>query len=256
MTAVGTTTLGLVLLSVALSLLIWIFGALYARFIQRGSGGARKTFGYLLASSASNAFITLIALGSIVFLTWCVFVVRTIYFDHMNLAHVHAADLKLRDELQRDLEFHRHNLSTSDPVFANLIYMLQAFRGFRNAIGNESCVVSVTALSGSVPMASTIAQLSIQASNCATFGPFPSDMDPDQKTLASTGMVPDAIVFHAARDDRPALRLFEELGNQIRLVRSYDLPANPKYQVPSGGYAHTIWIQFGSNVKWNSELRN
>lgn len=255
-TAVGTTTLGLVLLSVTLSLLIWVFGALYARFTQRGSGGARKTFGQLLASSASNAFITLVALGSVVLVTWCVFVVQTIYLDHMNLARVHAADLKLRDELERDLEFHRHNVSTTDPVFPNLIYMLQAFRGFRNVIGKESCVVSVTALAESVPMASTIAQLSIQASNCATFGPFPSDLDPDQKTLASSGMVPDAIVFHAARDDRPAMRLFDELGNQIRLVRSYDLPANPKYQVPPGGYAHTIWLQFGSNVKWNSGARH
>ena len=114
--------------------------------------------------------------------------------------------------------------------------------------------VSVTALDESVPKASTIAQLSIQASNCSTFGPVPSDMDPDQKTLALSGMVPDAIVFHATRDDGPALRLFDELGNQIRLVRSYDLPANPKYQMPPGGYAHTIWLQFGNNVKWNSQL--
>ena len=110
-TAVGTTTLGLILLSVALSLLIWVFGAVYARFTQRGSTGARKTFGQLLASSASNAFITLVALGFIVLLTWCVFVVRTIYFDHMNLARVHAADMKFRDELQRDIEFHRHSES-------------------------------------------------------------------------------------------------------------------------------------------------
>jgi hypothetical protein len=69
-------------------------------------------------------------------------------------------------------------------------------------------------------------------------------------------MVPDAIMFRAARDDGAALRLFEELGNQIKLVRSYDLPANPKYQVPPGGYAHTIWLQFGSKVKWNSEVRH
>ena len=81
-------------------------------------------------------------------------------------------------------------------------------------------------------------------------------MVPDQKTLASNGMVPYAIVFHAARDDKAALRLFEELGNQIRVVRSYDLPASPKYQVPPGGYAHAIWLQFGNNVKWNSEVQH
>ena len=107
--AVGTTTLGLILLSVALSLLIWFFGALYTRLTQRG-GDARKSLGKLLALSASNAFITLAALAAIVLLTWCVFVVRTIYSDHMSLVAQHAADMKVRDELQRDLEFHRHNV--------------------------------------------------------------------------------------------------------------------------------------------------
>ena len=104
-TAVGTTTLGLVLLSVALSLLIWFLTALYTRLTQRRDGGARKTLGQLLALSASNALITLAALASIVFLTWCVFVVRTIYTDHMSLVDQHAADAKVRDKLQRDLEF-------------------------------------------------------------------------------------------------------------------------------------------------------
>src|SRR5580658_10417637 len=100
--------------------------------------------------------------------------------------------------------------------------MLQAFRVFRNAIGMDSCVVSVTAPPESSRMASTVAQLSIQASNCFTFGPFPSDIDPDEKTRALKGMIPDAIVFHANRDDKAALQLFDNLGNEIHLVRSYD----------------------------------
>ena len=93
MAAVGTTTLGLVLLSFALSILIWFLGAVYARFTQRWSGNARKTFSRILASSASSAFITLSALASIVVLTWGGFIVRTIYFDHMNFVRLHAGDL-------------------------------------------------------------------------------------------------------------------------------------------------------------------
>jgi hypothetical protein len=255
MSAVGTTTLGLILLSVAVSVITWLLGALYAWLRQRNTTGGRRTFGHLFASTASSSFVTLAALGLIVLVTWSVFVIRTIYFDHIDLVRIHAADLKGVERLQRDLEFHRHNVSTTDPVFPNLIYMLQAFRIFRNAIGRESCVLNVTAPAESAAMASTIAQLSIQASNCSTFGPFPSDLDPDQKTIALNGIVPNAIEFHAARDDKAALRLFEELGNQIGMVRSYDLPAYPKYQAPPGGYAHTIWLQWGTNVKWNSELR-
>lgn len=67
-------------------------------------------------------------------------------------------------------------------------------------------------------------------------------------------MVPDAIVFHAARDDRAANELFMRLFNQIKLIRSYKMPNATDCQSPPGGYAHTVWLQFGSQVKWNSQV--
>ena len=60
-------------------------------------------------------------------------------------------------------------------------------------------------------------------------------------------MVPDLIVFHAARDDRAAEQLFIGLGNQIQLKRSYEIPA--------GKAKNFVWLQFGTKTKWNSELR-
>ena len=79
------------------------------------------------------------------------------------------------------------------------------------------------------------------------------DMDPDETAATMRGMIPDAIVFHAARDDKAANELFMRLSNQIKLVRSYELPS-VNYQTPAGGYVHTVWLQFGSKVKWNSEI--
>lgn len=254
MSASGTTTLGFILWTIAVSLLVWIFGVLYNWRKQQRSATARSNLFQLFASSVSTPLITLAAIAVVTLGTWTVFVVRTIYFDHMDLARAHAADLQRNAQLGHVLEFHRHSVSTTDPVFPNLIYMLQSFRAFRIMIGRESCVVSFSAMGNSLALATTMAQLSIQASNCFTFGPFTSDRDPDMNAQAVKAMLPDAIVFHAAREDKAANSLFDNLGSQIRLVRSYELPV-PNYQVPPGGYAHTIWLQFGSDVKWNSERR-
>jgi hypothetical protein len=104
-------------------------------------------------------------------------------------------------------------------------------------------------------LASVIAQFSNSVSDCFTFGPFPLDLDPDYRKEALDGMVQEAIVFHAARDDKAADRLFTSLGNQIQLFRSYELPTKFKYKLPAeiAGKEHIVWLQFGPDVKWNSE---
>jgi hypothetical protein len=66
-------------------------------------------------------------------------------------------------------------------------------------------------------------------------------------------MVPDVIVFHAAREDKAAEQLFIHLGNYIPLQRS-KLPKKKYYQLPVGvEHPHVVWLQFGTNVKWNSQ---
>jgi hypothetical protein len=66
-------------------------------------------------------------------------------------------------------------------------------------------------------------------------------------------------VFHAARDDRAAEQLFNSLDGLIQLKRSYDLPSATKrshlYNIPKPGQEDLIWLQFGSDVRWNGQLR-
>lgn len=70
-------------------------------------------------------------------------------------------------------------------------------------------------------------------------------------------MVPEKIVSHMSRNDVAANLLFNALGNQISLRHSYDLPLSVQGGLlpiaPSA--RHVIWLQFGSKVRWNSELR-
>lgn len=186
---------------------------------------------------------------------WAIFFVRIIYDDHMQLIAQRAGDLRRITQLERDLQVHRHSVSTSDPVFTNLIYMLQAFAVFRGEVNGESCVVRITGAPTSQPLASVFAQFSVSTSNCATFGPDAQlNTNPDLESEALDGMVPDAIVFHAQREDKAANKLFMRLYNQIKLVRSYKMPNVADYQSPAGGYVHIVWLQFGSQVKWNSEV--
>jgi len=99
-----------------------------------------------------------------------------------------------------------------------------------------------------------MAQFSNSVTGCFTFGPFMiSDQNPEFEIEANDGMVPDAIVFHADKDDKAAEQLFINLGNQIKLVRSYK-PALRNFQVPTP-QARVIWLQFGTDPKWNSERK-
>jgi hypothetical protein len=177
------------------------------------------------------------------------------YDEHQSLVKANG-NLKAENRaLATDLETRKHGISTSDPVFANIIYLLQAFSIFRNALHGQPCVVRVTAPSQSLALASTIAQFQIATSNCFTFGPDPNvRMNPDLEKEATEGMVNDAIVFHANRDDTAANELFMRLTNQITLQRSYEPDPLRSYQLPNGlSNVHTIWLQFGPDVKWSSE---
>jgi len=142
----------------------------------------------------------------------------------------------------------KNNLDVHSAAANNLMYMQQAFRSYRGMLGGFkpiSCQIRITAPSNSGPMPSTVAEFSIQVTNCATFGPMPSNDNPDEERDAITGMVPGVIVFHARKNDKAAFALFDNLSNLLPLKRSYD--------VPKGSPDNFIWLQFGSNMQWNSQ---
>jgi hypothetical protein len=156
--------------------------------------------------------------------------------------------------LQTRFELKRHSIDTTDPVFPNIIYLLQAFDIYRHARNGTPCVVMVTATPDSAPLASVVAQFSNSVSDCYTFGPMVGNLDPDVEKQTTTGMVPNMIVFHQDRDDKAAGQLVNSLGNYLQLKVSYELPTKRNYSVPEKGKEKLVWLQFGTGVKWNSEL--
>jgi hypothetical protein len=253
--ATSSNTLGVFVWGVLPALLAWLVAVAIVWFrLHKQEQGLPRSI-WLAFRNSTAGLVGIGALFVIALVMWTVFTLRTVYYDHEHFVTLHAEDAQRIRDAEAKLAFYRSNISTQDPVFGNIIYLLQAFAVFRNGVHGESCVIRVTAPSESLPLASMVAQFSVATSNCATFGPDELfDRNPDLKTETLQGMVPDAIVFHAARDDKAANELFMRLSNLIKLVRSYDLPSTHDYQTPAGGYAHTVWLQFGSQVKWNGEL--
>jgi hypothetical protein len=159
-------------------------------------------------------------------------------------------------DIKSELDHRKNEMETSDPVFGNIIALLGAFSSFRTYLQGESCVIVVTAPQDSASVATAVAQLQIATSNCRTLGPDELfDRNPDLYAKTTNGMVPGAIVFHAAKDDVAANQLFSRLSNQLKLVRSYSPQSSTDYLSPAGGYKHTVWLQFGTNVKWIGEMQ-
>ena len=232
--ATSTNTLGFIVWSVLVAVLAWFIAVLNAwlniRKQQRGWHSVAVAFrSNLKAGSMSIGVVLTVAIAM-----WAIFFVRTVYADHMQFVALHTHDAKRIADAEAKATFYQHNISTHDPVFSNLIYLLQDFAIFRNSVHGETCVVRITAPEQSQPLASAFAQFSVNTSNCPTFGPDELyDRNPDLKGETLNGMVPDAIVFHATRDDRAANELFSRLSNQVKLVRSYSLPSIHDYQTPS-----------------------
>jgi hypothetical protein len=178
----------------------------------RKQEGSWRAIAPALRTSPKGGGVGVSIIVALAVVMWSIFLVRTDYDDHMQLIAERASGLRRISQLERELQAHRHSVSTSDPVFPNLIYMLQAFAVFRGEVHGESCVVRITAPATAQPLASVFAQFSVSTSNCATFGPdAPLNTNPDIKSEALDGMVPDAIVFHAQREDRAANELFMRL---------------------------------------------
>jgi hypothetical protein len=167
--------------------------------------------------------------------------------DELKIASMDSLREQVRS-LQEQLEMRENNLDVHSPAANNLMYMLQAFRGYRGMIGGfkpTSCHIRVTAPSNAGPIPSAISGFSIQVTNCETYGPMPVGDSPDEERDTLTGMIPGVIVFHSRRGDKAAFALFDNLSNLLPLKRSFD--------VPKGSPDDFIWLQFGSDVHWNSE---
>jgi hypothetical protein len=175
-----------------------------------------------------------------------------VYEDHEHLVTSATAleeqkkvtDTTLSSEnvaLSKELDDKTHSL-------ANMVQIAEAFAAYRSAIGpGTPCAITFSAPKETADLALTISQLVTFASRCTPRSNFESTDDPNSRKRVLVGSVPGAIMFHAAKDSPAVITLYRQLGNYIPVQRSKEVPA--------GSPENFIWLQFGRETKWVSQMQ-
>jgi hypothetical protein len=252
--ATGTTTLGLFVYVILLTALLSWAVVVVEKWVRLTQAHTNQPLREALRESRLLGALIGGGLALIMLSTFAVFLSATILHDHEILSTTVRTLTNDNAKLKAEVETRRHNIFMTDPVFSDVTHLLLAFDAYRHALKGEPCVLKVTAPSDSGPLASVVPQLSNWVSDCFTFGPMPSTIDPDVETETMTGMVPGTIIFHASKDDTAANQLFDGLSSLVKLKRSYQ-PPRVDYQLPPNARSpHVVWLQFGTKTVWNSEL--
>lgn len=251
----GFTTFGFILFSLVTPIVGGALGAFLAFLKDRQRDRKQVIF-----VGVESAGVTLAAVLLVAMVAYFIFFIPTIY-------HIHQAQMQQigtlsaeNKEFRQEVEWRKHNISTQDAVFPNLIYMLRSFEFMRVSFKGEPCVVFISATKKSQALASVFAQFGNTESECATFGPVISDSEPEPDEELLSGAVPSAIVVHYNENDQVAVASFmRDLQNEIQLKASHRMLKYPEKRyalTPSERWqhVHSIWLQFGNDVKWNSEL--
>ncbi len=168
-----------------------------------------------------------------------------------NNADLSGQIRQLQEELkdsQSQLRLRKQMLQVGDPAFQNMTNTIRAFMTWRRNIGYDApCRILVTSPDkedGGLYM--TFITFAVFGSNCANGDLNNVGVKPENiETETSKGMIPGVVVFHALPDAKGANQLQTELENLFQVKRAYTIPGNTP--------ENTIWLQFGTGLKWNTE---
>jgi hypothetical protein len=245
--SLGTTTLGFVA-----PLVVSVFSivvTLYYVLRQHGREAMLKRWKEdAVIALRVTAIVTVLVYGPILFYEG---LIKTVYDDHARLVTENVRCAKENKSLDDEIEAKRQNLQTTDPAFLNMTNTIRLFMGYRRAIGaTASCRILVTLPKGEEHsnIYMPFITFAVFGSNCPNgdlqnIGIKPENVDDEN----AKGMIPGVIVIHALPGTKGADGLADGLSNLIQTKRSYTLPAKVK------ALDNTLWIQFGTGVKWNTE---
>ena len=247
----STSNVGLFLGSIAVPIVAALLGV--ANFRWRKKQSWKDTF----QNSIEPTVLILIAVIIVYFGAFPYLLVRGAYNEHKVLVNRNV-DLTMQlDKANREIEDRKQHIYFRDPAMGNLRAMLMDFAMYRNAQKGRPCVMWFTAPKNSHSnISGEVMEFSNVVSGCFSFG-APS-INPDNEKDALDGMVPDAVVFHMDRNDKAAFSLSGQLASLFPIQISYvPLPKRPEPRYSLGpnakGDETVIWLQFGTDVKWNSE---
>ena len=223
--AYGTTTLGFVVATFVITAIGWA-APVASKWYRLRKSRAPEPFSQALKDSVLDRTILACGLVAIAPISYAASLAYTVYEEHQALVAYGTSVASENTFLMRELEMRKHRMVTTEPVFSNTTALLMAFAMYRHAHTGIPCVIMLTVPKADHgPLTGIVSQLSNSASDCTTFGPMNSDIDPDVERRAVDGMIPNRIVFHAERNSKAADGLFNSLEGLLPLQRSYDMPS-------------------------------
>ncbi len=127
--ATSTNTLGFIVWTVAITAMGWV-ATTAARWLELKREKVSEPFRKAVLGSATAGAFLGAGVFILVVVAWGIFIIRTVYYDHQGLVTIRNQLLIKNRQLCAELKWRQHNISTTDAVFPNIIYMLQAFNGF------------------------------------------------------------------------------------------------------------------------------
>ena len=231
MRAFSNSSLGFVLFNIALPLVVGILSAFYSRYFEKNPW---------LEASKRASIAALVALFATFILTGGAYIwtlVSVAYESHESLVRSKTELLRSNTKMEEEIRNNKHFMD-----------VLQAFTVYRLRIAVKnysSCQIKTTAPNETQSKATMVSQMASMATQCPTYGPMDSNMSPEVREETENGMVDGIVIFHARKGDKAADELYGILGSTLPLRRSYEVP--PRVS------EHFLWLQYGKNVKWNSE---
>jgi len=198
-----------------------------------------------------------IACALLMLLVGCIYWPYQIYAEeHKSESDLSAKNSALEGENRRLAAANRgltiavdrkaHYFDRNDALYSNTVYLIVAFKNFRDNTavqGGNRCSIRISAPKETLDFATTIGELARYVSNCAPSGPDVPGYDPDRDREATSGMIPDEIIFHAVRGDGAADGLFNDLRRYLPVRRVY-------YGTEADIPRHNVWLQFGNKADW------
>jgi hypothetical protein len=163
-----------------------------------------------------------------------------------------------KSALAAEIEKRKHSMMVSDPAFQNTLHLLQLSQRYKDSRRGQICVTYITAPPQTYQFAFAIQQI-IGAGPCAMFGPSEFDLhsETDAEKLAMQDAQSDFIICHVSEGDMVGESFCGDLANELPVKLSYrPLPTPAKlYHLDRGaGSEKIVWLQFGTNAQWKSQL--
>jgi hypothetical protein len=174
-----------------------------------------------------------------------IFVAHYLYFSPK---HLYAEQKKIADRvptLAAALDDRTHNIHPEDPAYWNLAKTIKGFTILRRSDPNGKCEVKMTIPRGQHQSVFGIVFFAADLAGCPPEAAGDLNGDPEYERKAMEDAVANAVVIHVPKDAKGGLAFYDAMSGLLDVRRSYE---------PFPGSApNVVWIQFGSDVEWNSQ---